>query len=408
MREIRVLTEIAKSRNDEIRKRGKAVNSSSVNVGRTFSRSEALNWLELKHMNQLSRLISSAQKGDDKKIFQREDNGHYRFSIQDLHYFADKIGLEPFQRPENADPAVITVANLKGGNAKTTSGVNIAKALAYDNKRYRVGYIDADPQGTGTLFGYPDLSDDDFTVGDVMQGDYDLDDGECEKSFILSCFKQSTIPNFHVLPAKVDDFFFETYAEKIQSESPEKMKDVYRILKEKIIDAVKDDFDIIFIDTAPSLNKMLYNAIYAANGIIIPVVPEFISFDATFRFLERFEEIYYLAAEAGHSGYDFIRMLVANYDPIGSEKVKSVHRTYYGDLKKLFADRVIPEPLRHSLAIPICADSLMTPLDMRSSDYPKSKSQLDKAVENINEVALEVELLVHRCWGLTTSFLQEV
>ncbi len=400
LKEIRLLKEISQQRIKQIQQNQTRNADDNTQLVRSYSKAEAQSWLGIPHPNTLSRLITTVQQGDQGKTFQREDNGHYRFTIKDLHFFADKLGVAKFSRSIDQKVQIFTTANLKGGVGKTTSAVNLATGLAIaNNKRYRVAFIDLDPQGTGSIFGCPTLSDDDFTVGELLQGKYELDEGEDEKTFIRSCFLDTHIPNLHYLPGRVSDFFFESYAEQLQLDNPEEQKlDVYRILQDKIIDAVKDDFDIILIDTAPSLNKAFYNAIYAATSVILPIIPEFISFDATLKYLARFEEIYAIAAKAGHPGLDFIRLLLTNFDSTGASHTSSVHRTYVQDLKALFGVRVFPYAIRHTKAIPICADYMMTVFDMKPSEYPKSRKQLVNAVENLTDVVSEIELLCHQVW----------
>ncbi|MFT4928182.1 MAG: chromosome partitioning protein [Phenylobacterium sp.] len=400
LKEIRLLKEISQKRIKQIQQSQTRSANNNEQMVRTYSKAEAQAWLGVPHPNTLTRLIGAVQQGDEGKVFQREENGHYRFTIEDLHFFADKLEVPRFDRTASQEVQVFTTANLKGGVGKTTSAVNLATGLAVaNNKRYRVGFIDLDPQGTGSIFGCPGLSDDDFTVGELLQGKYELDEGENEKEFIRSCFLPTHIPNLHYLPGRVSDFFFESYAEQLQLAAPEDQKlDVYRILHEKIIDAVKDDFDIILIDTAPSLNKAFYNAIYAATSVILPMIPEFISFDATLKYLARFEEIYAIAAKAGHPGLDYIRLLVTNFDSAGASNASTVHRTYVQDLKTLFGVRVFPYAIRHTKAIPICADFMMTVFDMKPSEYPKSRKQLLNAVENLTDVVSEIESLCLQVW----------
>jgi|GEM_PF-297046 len=405
LKEIRILKEISSDRIKKI-KQDRLHSDSDYNPDfRTYSKAEAQSWLGIKHPTSFARLIKTIQEKNPEITFERGENNHYLFTIKDLHLLAQELGLDGFVRSEDDECQVIAVSNLKGGVGKTTDAAHISTGLAIsNNKRYRVAVIDLDPQGTASMFGVPELTDDDFTVGDLIQGNYDLDEGEIEKDFIRSCFKETHIPNLHYLPGRVSDFFFESVAEDILLNSgPDNKYDVYRVLKEKVIDQVKDDFDIIIIDTAPSLNKSFYNAIYASTSVIIPVVPELVAFDATLKYLERFEEIYAIAANAGHQGLDFIRLLVTNFDSTGSVETETVHRTYLQDLKALFKERVIPYPIKHTKAIPICANDFMTVFEMKPSEYPKARKQLTNAVQNLTDVVWEIESLCRNNWPSTSG-----
>jgi chromosome partitioning protein len=404
-KEIRLLKEIAQQRIKEIKQKQTTTADGCIRDFRTYSKAEAQAWLGIVHPTTFTRLLKSIEQDYPEVKFDQAQNKHYKFTINDLHFLAEVNKTEAFIRGEHDECQVIAVSSLKGGVGKTTDAIHLATGLAItNNKRYRVAVIDLDPQGTGSMFGVPDLSDEDYSVGDLLQGNYELEKGECEKQFIRSCFKQTHIPNLHYLPGRVTDFFFESVAEKMQLAMDNKTQtDIYKILKHTVIDQVSDDFDIIIIDTAPSLNKTFYNAIYAATSVIIPVVPELVAFDATLKYLERFEEIYAIAAQAGHEGYNFIRLLVTNFDNTGTVDTVTVHRTYFQDLKNLYNRRVIPYPIKHSRAIPICADNFMTVFEMKPTDYPKDRKQLMNAVQNISDVVWEVETLCRQSWPSTAS-----
>ncbi|MGP5159850.1 ParA family protein [Pseudoalteromonas prydzensis] len=405
--ELSVLAGISRGRLNEIKAQQLKAGTNENREFRTYSKAEAQAWLNIKHTNTFTRNLKALENSDNPIQFERESNGHYKFTIQDLHKIADAMEIPRFERKDGDKCQVLALSNLKGGAGKSTASVHIATGLALNyNKRYRVAFIDLDPQGTGTMFGVPDLSDDDFSVGDIMQGNYELSAGESEKEFVKSCFKDTHIPNLHYLPGRVSDFFFESVAEQMSLASSDDHDDksrVYRILKERIIDAVSDDFDIIILDTAPSLNKTFYNAIYAATTLFIPVIPELVAFDATLKYLERLKEIYQVVAEAGHEGLDYIRLLVTNLDYSGNPQTITVHRTYFQDLKNLYSDRALSYPIKHSKAIPICADNFMTVFEMRPAEYSKSRTQLQSAVTNLSDVIDEIEALCCQAWPSTAS-----
>ncbi|WP_440877099.1 ParA family protein [Thalassotalea sp. PLHSN55] len=407
LREISVLKTIAKKRMDEV-KENRAEQSSIVSTEaeqnsstfRTYSKADAVKWLGIEYPTTFSRAFEGIKAKYPDRVFNRENNKNYAFTVSDLHFFADELDIPKFVRKENQECITIAFSNLKGGVGKTTTCVNVATGLAVsNNKRYRVGVIDLDPQGTASLFGVPNLSEDDFTVGDILQSNYELEQGDCEKQFISECFKETSIPNLKYLPAKVPDYFFESYAEQLQINDTLKNKaDVYKIFKEKVIDAVKDEFDIILIDTPPSLNKTFYNAMYAADAVITPTKPEMLSFDATMKYMERFEDIYKMVAHAGHKGFYFLRMLAVDVDTSRALSKNNIGMTYFSMMKKYFRDRVISVPMKHSKAIQICADFFTTVYGMKPSEYPGSREQLTDAQNNMDDLVSEIELLCQQAW----------
>jgi chromosome partitioning protein len=396
----------AKIRMDNIKKdrakQTKKLNDHGVNQKldfRTYTKTEAMEWLNIEYLTTFNRAFNSICEKYPERLFERESNRTYRFTLEDLHFFASEMGVPQFERAQECDVNVIVVSSLKGGVGKSTSCVNIATGLAVsNNKRYRVGVIDFDPQGTATLFGVTNLSDEDYSVGDITQDNYDLD-GMTEKEFVMNCFLETKIPNLKYLPGRLSDFFFETFVEKkFENATAEERLASNRILKEKIIDQVKDEFDFIIIDTPPALNKALYNALYAANAMIIPVEPEIVAEDATEKFFERFSSVYNVLDHAGHEGYDFIKILATNYDAAGQNKSSALHRYHFDGMKRAYRDGVISTPMKHSKAYPICADFFTSIYGLKPSEYPKTKKHIIDAVDNMNEIVEDIEYLCTDIW----------
>jgi chromosome partitioning protein len=407
LREITVLKTIAKKRMAEFKEnranQNKKLADHEATVSstyRTYNKKEAINWLEIEHANTFDRAFKSIKTKFPEKKFDRELNKNYSFSLEDLHFFADEMGVKAFKRSKGQECIAIAIANLKGGVGKTTTCVNVGAGLSVsNNKRYRILVIDCDPQGTSTLFGVPNLSDDAFTVGDILQSAYELEEDETEEKFILSCIQDTNIPNLKYMPAKVTDFFFESYAEKMQIEDTLVNKeDIYKVLKTKVVDIVKEHFDIILIDTPPSLNKTFYNSMYAADAVITTLKPEMLSFDATMKYLERFDDIYRIIANAGHPGFYFNRMLITDLDNTRSSSKTNVGHEYFSMMKKYFQDRVIPVPIMHSKAIQYCATFFTTIYGMKPSEYDGPRNNLLDAQRNMDDVVGEVEHLCSMSW----------
>ncbi|HDY90885.1 MAG TPA: chromosome partitioning protein ParA, partial [Pseudoalteromonas sp.] len=120
---------------------------------------------------------------DDLNI-KRGANGHYAYTLVNIFAMADIMDIKPDHRTGDDKLQVIVINSLKGGCGKTTSMVNIAAALATTNiKRYRIGIIDLDPQGSSSSF-FPSSEHDPITVGDLMRDCIDLDEGETWPEFV--------------------------------------------------------------------------------------------------------------------------------------------------------------------------------------------------------------------------------
>ncbi len=337
-------------------------------------------------------------QGDFDHInIQRGANGHYAYTLKNIFDMADVLGLAPDHRSHSDKLQVIVVNSLKGGCGKTTSLVNIAAALATTNiKRYRIGIIDLDPQGSSSSF-FPASEPEPITVGDLMRDCIELDEGETWDDVVSNAFLTTHIPNIRVLPSGMDDFYFEHETATLLKESSQYAQTRhYHKLLEKVIDPVRDQFDIILIDTAPSLNFMFYNALMASTAMLIPVHPEAVDFDANNKYLKRLGEIYHTVAALGHEGWDFMQFLVTNY-------VKGNHsqRDIVKDVRSAFGRQVMSYPINHSSAITASSSSFNTIFDQKTSDSLASRESLIKAQENIKDVVDELEMLIRATWPST-------
>lgn len=142
------------------------------------------------------------------------------------------------------------VANQKGGIGKTTTATTLSGILA---KRGKTLLIDADPQGNSTDT-YQAQIKDEATLYDVM-----VDSDRLPLAEAVQHRENGDIVASDPLLSK---------AEKMLEGNVEGL---YRLK-----DAVEelDGYDYIVIDTAPSLNVILYNCLIAADQVIIPVTAD--------------------------------------------------------------------------------------------------------------------------------------
>ena len=158
---------------------------------------------------------------------------------------------------------VITLANQKGGCAKTTSAVNIAAYLAL--KGNKVLLIDLDPQGAASTSLGIDKWNIDKTIYNALVDDYSIEDV--------------------ILPTKIEGLSIAPTNLNMSGAELELANEIGResILKNKISSL---NFDFIIIDTPPSLGILTLNALVACNTLIIPVQTEFFAMEGMSQLLK--------------------------------------------------------------------------------------------------------------------------
>jgi chromosome partitioning protein len=165
---------------------------------------------------------------------------------------------------------IIAIANQKGGVGKTTTSVNLAASLGVLEKK--VLLIDADPQANAT-------SGLGIDVETVEVGTYQLLEhtNNAEEAII-----KTSSPNLDIIPAHIDLVAIEI--ELVDKESREYMM-------KKAIGHLREQYDYILIDCAPSLGLLTLNALTAADSVIIPIQCEYFALEGLGKLLNTIKSV---------------------------------------------------------------------------------------------------------------------
>ena len=166
----------------------------------------------------------------------------------------------------------VSIFNIKGGVAKTTSTANLGACLSQEGKK--VLLVDLDPQSNLTKL-FKAYSMDDLTVSDVLL-DKHLD--------IHKVIKKTGFENIDILPANINLTFADRNI----------LIDNTRSQQNRLSKALKNlnnEYDYCLIDCPPSLNMITTNALCASDEVFVPIKIDKFALDGFEYLLESIEDM---------------------------------------------------------------------------------------------------------------------
>ena len=184
---------------------------------------------------------------------------------------------------------IIAVANQQGGVGKTTTAVNLAASLGVLEQK--VLLIDADPQANAT-------SGLGIDVEHQNKGTYQLLEHSASLDQVIVSVPSA---NVNVVPSHID-------LVAIEIELVDKPNREYMLYQ--ALEGVRERYDFVIIDCAPSLGLLTLNALTTSDSVLIPIQCEYFALEGLGKLLNTIKSV----QRIHNKNLDIEGMLLTMYD----------------------------------------------------------------------------------------------
>ena len=307
--------------------------------------------------------------------------GKREFSLADTRLWT-RTYRRAKMRPSGQRAICIAVANFKGGVSKTTTAMILAQGLSL--RGHRVLAIDIDPQGSlTTLHGIlPEAEvSEEMTIAPLCAGTSDD---------ITPAIRSTYWDGIDLVAAA--PFLFSAEFALPARQMQDAGARFWNVLNAGL-EPIRNLYDVIVIDTPPSLSYVTINGLWAADGVIVPVPPSGLDFASSAQFWSLLADLGSNLDQQEPDGarkvFDFLHVLLSRVDQAdaASPAVRQWIQATYGEF-------VLPVEIPKTSVTSNKAAEFATVYDVQKYDgaaktYKRAVDAYDRLVDLVEESVVE-------------------
>jgi chromosome partitioning protein len=299
---------------------------------------------------------------------------------------ADALRFLPRRRGDD-HLQILAIANFKGGSAKTTTSLHLAQILALHG--YRVLAIDLDPQASlSTMFGaQPEM--------DVQENEtiYAALRYDSRRRPMREIVRKTYFPGVDLIPGNIEVMEYEHDTPRVLADKAANSGSIFFERLRLAIGEVEDDYDVVVLDTPPSLGFLTLGAIYSATGMLVTVHPAMLDVASMSQFLLMMGDLVMVIRDAGATvRQDFFRYLITRHDPNDQPQTEVITM-----LRHLFGSDVLVPTAIESTAVEAAGLAKRSLYELEPGQV--RRDTLHRACESMNAVNARIVALIDESWG---------
>lgn len=312
----------------------------------------------------------------------KEDSNRREWTLAEARKWVQTIKHDHLRDPSVSSGVTICVANFKGGVTKTTTAMSLAQGLAL--RGHRVLVIDSDPQGSLTnLCGVAETEvDETDTILPLCAG---------AESSIMSSVRPTYFDGIDLVPAAPVLFNAEFLLPARQKE--ERDFAFWRVLDAGLEEA-RSIYDVIVVDTPPSLSYITINGLIAADGIVMPLPPNALDFASSAQFWNLFTEVCgdLFRARQDSKSYYFVDVVLSRVDR--SDAISTAVTDW---IIGAYGSKVLPISIPKTSVAATASAEFGTVYDMNASSI--QAKTLKRARDAYDQLVDHIEMQVAGIWN---------